>query len=274
MQKLLSIIFIFIITTLPVFSLELDLSVDEEIKKKYNTNKINEDVLPALPKNLAAPSKSNSTVPTSTPSYSSVEIPNVTKVDYKIGTKIPVWTKFQVKSNVKINDWLSKGSSVTFISTSPVYKKSITIPAGTVFKGIIENIHRPQLSGNGSLIEIKINSMYLNGLSIPIDAKITRANGKKIFLNNIKGERKYLSGVGKQVDKGENFYKKSRTLSSKLASNPIGLVISPIPTIIGWAGYAVCTVSSPITGLSEKGGSVSIPSGSIFEIKLLKNVDL
>ncbi len=283
MKKIILFILITLFTTFPAISLELDMSVDEEIKKKYNSNKLNEDVLPSLPKTVTTPSKSASnntaknttvTVPVSTPTYDSNANINVQPVVIKNGVKIPAWTKFQVKSNVKINDWLAKGSSVSFTSTAPVYKKSFTIPSGTVFTGIIEDIHRPQASGNGGLVEIHVTSMRFNGKNITVNGKVTKANGKKIFFNNIKGEHQYISSVGKQVDKGENFYKKSRTTSSKLASNPLGTIISPIPTIVGWVGYALCTAASPVTGLAGKGGDVSIPAGSAFEIKLLDSIYL
>ncbi len=274
MKKFILYLLIVIISTLPVFSLELDLSVDEEIRKKYNSNKLNEEILPSLPSTSSTPSKGiqkNTNVPISTPLYTQN---TTTVVNYKTGAKIPAWTKFQVKSNVKINNWLSKGSSVSFTSTSPVYKKEVTIPAGTIFSGVISDIHNPQASGNGALVEIKINFVKLNGKTIPINGKITKANGKNIFFSNIKGKHQYLSSVNKQIDKGENFYNKSRKLSAKFASNPVGVVLSPVPTVIGWAGYAVCTIASPVTGLAGKGGTVSIPAGSAFEIKLLDNVYL
>ncbi len=254
-------------------ALELDLSVDEEIKKKYNTTQLEQDVLPALPKidsqlQQKAPVSNTSTVPHSTPTYTNTA-PVISKVDKKNAVKIPKWTKFQTTSNQKISDWSAKGSSVSFTSYTPVYKKQITIPAGTVFKGIVVDSHRPQITGNGGLVEIRLTSMIYNGKNIPINAKITKANTKKIFFNNIKGPHQYWKGVGKQIDKGENFYQKTRKTSSKLANNPIGIIISPVPVVIGWGSYAVCTVLSPVTGLFSKGGNISIPAGSNFEIKLL-----
>lgn len=260
---------------LPAFSIELDLSVDEEIKKKYDTSKLEQEVLPPLPKidankATSTPPKTNTTtsIPKSTPTYTST-VPTITKVDKKDAIKISKWTKFQTRSNQKISDWSAKGSTVSFTSYAPVYKKYITIPSGTVFKGIVVDSHRPQITGNGGLVEIRLTSMIYNGKTIPINAKITKANTKKIFFNNIKGEHQYWKGVGKQIDKGQNFYQKTRNASSKLANNPIGIIISPIPVIVGWGSYAVCTVASPITGLFSKGGNISIPAGSNFEIKLL-----
>ena len=88
-------------------------------------------------------------------------------------------------------------------------------------------------------------------------------------MNKIKGKRQYLSGVGKQIDKGENFYKKSRRLSNKMADNPILIILSPVPTVVGLAGYTGATLLSPLTALTVKGGNLSLPAGSTFEIKLI-----
>lgn len=264
-----------LIITSPVLALNFDVSVDEEIKKKYNTNKIQEDTLPPLPKvdkQPSAPQKPQQTtttqVPTTTPVYTTT-VPIITKTDKKTALRIPSRTKFQVRSNQVISDWLREGNTVSFTSYAPVYKKNITIPAGTVFKGVIADSHRPQMSGNGGLVVLRVTSMNYNGKTVPLNAKITKANTKKIFLNNMKGKRQYWANVGKQIDKGENFFKKTRRTSKKLADNPVGWIISPIPTIFGLAGYAVTTVSSPVLAIFSKGVNISIPAGSNFEIKLL-----
>ncbi len=239
-----------LIITSPVLALNFDVSVDEEIKKKYNTNKIQEDTLPPLPKvdkQPAATQNQTTTtqVPTTSPVYTTT-VPVITKTDKKNALRIPSRTKFQVRSNQVISDWLREGNTVSFTSYAPVYKKNITIPAGTVFKGVIADSHRPQMSGNGGLVVLRVTSMNYNGKTIPLNAKITKANTKKIFLNNMKGKRQYWANVGKQIDKCENFFRKTRQTSKKLADNPVGWIISPIPTIFGLAGYAVTTVSSPV----------------------------
>lgn len=269
-MKKISILFLtFLLTTMPVISLELDLSVDEEIKKKYNTSKIEYDVLPNLPKVNSSTSQSTQ-VPKTLPTYTT-SAPTITKVDTQNSIKISQWTKFQVKSNQVISDWSKKGSYVTFTSTAPIYKKNITIPTGTKFHGLIVNSHRPQSTGNGGLVVLKITSITYKGKNYNINGKITKANSKKIFFNNIKGKRQYIAGVGKRIDQGENFYKKTRKATNKMADNPILVILSPVPSIVGVAGYAVCTVLSPFTALTTKGGNLSIPSGSSFEIKLLNN---
>lgn len=259
-------------------ALELDMSVDEEIRKKYDSSKLENTVLPPLPKidnfqNKTTPINNTTTqqktsIPKVTPKYTTEVRPQITPADKKAAIKIFRWTTFETKSNQKINNWLSVGSSVSFTTTAPVYKKNITIPTGTIFKGTITDVHKPQATGNGGLVVIKITSMTFNGKTYPVNAKITKANAKNIYLNNIKGQRQYWANAGKQVDKGEAFYQRARKTSTKLANNPIGIIISPIPTIVGVAGYTVNTAISPITSIFAKGGNVSIPTGSSFEIRL------
>lgn len=259
-------------------ALELDMSVDEEIRKKYDSSKLENTVLPPLPKidnsqNKTTPINNTTTqqitsIPKVTPTYTTEVRPQITPADKKAAIKIFRWTTFETKSNQKINNWLSVGSSVSFTTTAPVYKKNITIPTGTIFKGTITDVHKPQATGNGGLVVIKITSMTFNGKTYPVNAKITKVNAKNIYLNNIKGQRQYWANAGKQVDKGEAFYQRARKTSTKLANNPIGIIISPIPTIVGVAGYTVNTAISPITSIFAKGGNVSIPTGSSFEIRL------
>lgn len=259
-------------------ALELDMSIDEEIRKKYDSSKLENTVLPPLPKidnsqNKTTPINNTTTqqitsIPKVTPTYTTEVRPQITPADKKAAIKIFRWTTFETKSNQKINNWLSVGSSVSFTTTAPVYKKNITIPTGTIFKGTITDVHKPQATGNGGLVVIKITSMTFNGKTYQVNAKITKANAKNIYLNNIKGQRQYWANAGKQVDKGEAFYQRARKTSTKLANNPIGIIISPIPTIVGVAGYTVSTAISPITSIFAKGGNVSIPTGSSFEIRL------
>ena len=54
-----------------------------------------------------------------------------------------------------------------------------------------------------------------------------------------------------------------------MSNNPILILLSPIPTAVGMAGYSVCTVLSPITAIGTKGGNLSLPAGTDFELKLL-----
>ena len=135
LKNSLIIFFSLIVTSMPVLAIDLDLSVDEEIKKKYDTSKLQYDVLPALPKvdstktttpqKPATSSTTTTAVPKATPTYT-VEAPNVTKADLKNAIKIPAGTKFQVRSDQKISDWLRTGNTLSFTTYAPVYKSYIS----------------------------------------------------------------------------------------------------------------------------------------------------
>jgi len=255
----------------PCAALDFDVSIDEEIKKKYNSTKLQDEVLPSLPKieqNRTSQPSDTASVPKSQLNYTQTA-PVVTSISKTDGLKIPAWTKFNVKSNSKISDWQTKGTAITFSTTSPVYKRYVTIPAGTVFRGNIVKSHQPQITGNGGLVVLQINSMTYNGKTYPVNAKITKFTSKKVFFNNMKGQRKYLKGVATRVNTGEKFYKKAKQKASKMADNPVLIILSPVPAVVGMAGCAVCTVLSPLTALTVKGSHLSIPAGSAFEIKLL-----
>lgn len=262
---------------MPVFAYDLDTSVNSQIEQKYDSNKLNKDMkVNQTDTNLNnKPPKTTPVFDNSTPTVTKVtntvknKISNITNV--KTGTKIPSGTKFTVKSNAAVSGWSGVNSLLTFSSTNAVYKSGITIPAGTQFKGVISASHSGQIAGNGGLIKIKITSMTLNGKTIPVEGKITKANSKNIFFNNIKGARQYLQGIDNKINQGINFYKKARNLSSQMSSNPLGTILSPLPTITGWLGSAVCTVASPVTGLTQKGKNISLPSGTVYEIKLTQD---
>lgn len=276
----------------PVFALELDTSVDDEIRRTYDPSKL-EQSLPALPKTTPSQNQTQTKTVTSTPKSNSSlppkalpvetppspqlgvkKLPNDYKYDKSTAIRIKKGTKFRVRSNSVISDYLREGSVVSFTSLEPVTQRYITIPQGTKFTAVVQDSHMPQYSGNGGLVVLLVNGITINGQTRRIQGKITKANYKKIFLNNIKGKRSYLSGIAKQVDKGENFYKKTRRTSSKLADNPVGVIISPIPTIAGMLVYAVNFVGSPVFAIWSKGGRISIPAGSEFEIKLLEDAYL
>ncbi len=262
-----------LICVLPCFALELDMSVDDEIRRNYNPSAL-ENSLPALPK--TAPSQQTS-VPkntSSTGSLSSSQTVTDYKYDKSVAIRIKKGTKFRVKSTSVISDSLNQGAKVSFTSLKPVTQRYVTINQGAKFTAVVKDSHLPQYTGNGGLIILMVDSMTYNGQTRSVHAKITKVNLKKVFLNNIKGKRGYWKGVANQIDKGENFYKKTRRTSNKLADNPIGLLISPIPTLTGIVVYAVNFVGSPLFGIWAKGARLSIPSGSEFEIKFLEDVYL
>ena len=247
---------------------ELDTSVDEEIRKNYNPS-ILEQKLPALPKTSPSQIQSNtkSTPPKNLPVINSTSN-KFTPVDKKTAIRVKKGTKFKVKSGSYLADTTRIGTNIYFTTQNPVYQTYITIPAGTVFSAVVTDSHPPQITGNGGLLEIEITGAYINNNTYGADGKITKANYKKIFFNNIKGKRQYWKGVANQVNKGQKFYNKTKSAASKLSQNPITNLISPVPTIFGAGVYVVNLVGSPIFSICSKGGKLSIPAGSEFEIKL------
>ena len=286
LKKILFITIIISYLFCPVSALELDMSVDDEIRRTYDPSKL-EQSLPALPKTAPtqtsvpkpsqttqAPPKTSPVTPAARPQLGVKKLQNDYKYDKSTAIRIKKGTKFRVKSNSVISDYLREGARVSFTSIKPVTQRYVTITEGTKFTAVVEDSHLPQFTGNGGLIVLLVDSMTFNGQTRSVHAKITKANLKKVFFNNIKGKRQYWKGVANQIDKGENFYKKTRRTSSKLADNPVGIIISPIPTITGMLVYAVNFVGSPIFAIWSKGGRISIPAGSEFEIKLLEDVYL
>ena len=277
--------------TCPVSAFELDTSVDDDIRKTYDSSKLEHERLPDLPSTLATPSQQvkSGTQQSLPPVSAYTTLTPVPKSDIKtdfsggsakISKQIPLGgdsyteicikkgTKFKVKSQTKVSDWNSAGAGMTFVSTVPVTKRYVSFPTGTVFKGIIEESNPPTYGGNGGSLKLKAKSVYIDGVPHPIDGKIVRANDKFVFFNNIKGKRGYAKGMSKQVKKGDAFYKKSRKLSSKLASNPVGIIVSPIPTIVGFVGYGANLIISPVTAIWSKGEHITLPAGTSYTIKL------
>lgn len=286
LQKSISSAIALLICAMSVFALDLDTSIDDEIRRTYDPSKL-EQSLPSLPKtapsqntspkNMPAPQtppKSLPVTPDAKPQIGVKKFQNDFKYDKSTAIRIKKGTKFRVKSNSVISDYLKEGARVYFTSVKPVTQRYVTITEGTRFTAVVKNSHMPQFTGNGGLIVLMVDSMTFNGQTRSVHAKITKANLKKIFFNNIKGKRAYWKGVAKQIDKGENFYKKTRRTSRKLADNPVGILISPIPTITGILVYAVNFAGSPLFAIWYKGGRISIPAGSEFEIKLLEDVYL
>ena len=274
LKKIFINLLILTISAMPVLAFDLDMSVDDTIKKQYDTGKLEQDVLNNNINQTQKQSIKNSTsksLPSATLDYSPTPMV-ITKADNVYTKKIPQWKTFTAKSNQAISGYSRKGTKISFTTTENIYKKEVTIPAGTTFYGEIVNSHGAQSTGNGALVVLKITSMTYNGTTYQVRGKITKAKSKKIFFNNIKGQRQYIAGIGKQIDKGENFYKKTRRVSSKMSDNPILVILSPIPTLVGFVSYAGCTALSPITALTTKGGNLNLPAGSVFEIKLLDRV--
>ncbi len=216
------------------------------------------------------PAKSTLTpVKTTTPSKVNT-VKNIYNNKAKTTFVIPKGKKFHVRLQQTISSSTPAGSGISFINRYPETSTYITIPAGTVFKGRITDSHPPQLTGNGGLIVINVDQMVYNGKTYEIDAKISVANDKRIFLNNIKGKRMYLSSIPKSIKPGARFFKKMWRKTKNLAKNENGIeiILTPFTFLTGTIVYAVNFVTSPVLALFYKGKSITIPGGALFTIQL------
>lgn len=273
----------------------VDDSIDSSIKAQYNTKKIEDDLLPDLPKSLPvfeddvfspssvpsqiAPNKpvvqtQKPVVQTQKPSVSAPANANTKTNSYvqnniKSSFVLKSGKKFKVKLQGAVSDRTPEGSRITFVSLYPETSRYITIPAGTVFRGHVRDSHPPYITGNGGLIVIQADEMVYKGVSYEIDAKISIANDKRIFFNNIKGKRKYLKNTWNSTTFGSNFLKKMWKSSCKnVNKGGINILVAPFTLVGGVVVYGANVISSPVLALFSKGGSVSIPSGSKFVIQL------
>jgi len=246
---------------------DLDMTVEDDIRKNYDSSKLIKDtntedleLIPDLPEKLK-----NETVVK--------PVSNITpaKVLTTGSIKIPKGTSFEVVNIGKISDWQTKGSVVKFKTTSTVNKRKYTIPVSTVFMGEVIESHQPQISCNGGLVVIRIKSMVYKGESVPLNAYVTRANGKIIFFNDIKGERTYLKTLWKKGNWGRSMFNKMMTLTVNLGGEGSTILLAPFPFLYGTLCFGANTLISPITAFFNKGGHVSINSGSNFKIKLLED---
>ena len=253
----------------------LDETVDDDIRKNYNDSKLINDIkkhdeeLPALPNITKYP------VSAKQPDVKSVNTtPAVIKYKTYTGgnVKISKGTVFDVVNNSNISDYQGRGTRVKFTVKSPIHAKKYVIPAGTAFIGEIADSHQPQITCNGGLVVIRIYSMIYKGQNIPVEAYITKANGKHIFLNNIKGERKYLKTVWKNGGWGRALFNKMLTLTVNLGGDGSTIVLAPFPFLYGTLCVGLNTLVSPVTAFFKKGGHIAISAGSNFRIKLCENI--
>lgn len=263
----------------------LDTSVDDEIRKKYNPSKLEQDMaLPALPRFLQVNSNSNNeikpvsniTKPTASPVSNVKQTNNVKQMDYykseQSAIRLKKGTRIKLRLQNSVSDSTQKGAKLTFSSIYPVKTKYMTIPAGTMFQGFVLKSHKPQLSGNGGLIVISINSMILNDEVQPINAKVIRANKKHIFRNNIKGKRTYLKSVVNSAKPGFRFYNKMVRVSTRYVHRTSGVIITPLSLASGVVVLGGDVIAAPVVSLFKKGGRITLREGSEIDAKLMQDV--
>ena len=266
MKKLVCIFLILIITLSPTLAIDLDTSVDDEIRQNYKSEELIDKELPELPKIL------NTAPQTIKPDTEDVIKKKTVQATHR--GFIKKGTKFAVVNDNAISDGLRKGTKVTFHSKSQIFAKGITIPAGTKFYAEVVDSHPPQISCNGGLVELQIHSIVVDNSVTHIDGYITRANSKKIFLNNIKGKRTYWKTLWKKTGFGRNLFNRMLTLTIKLGGDGSTVILSPFPAAYGTIVLGLNTLSSPILALFSKGGRVNIPVGTDFVIKIREDVGL
>ena len=270
MKKILLLQILILLTSQFAWAFDLDMTVDDDIRKNYNSSKLvkdthtedNEEKLPALPE-ISKYKESEQAVikqETYTPP---------TQIYNKGNKKIHAGTTFDVVNSAKISDWQTRGATVKFSVKTPIQRKKYTIPAGTVFTGEILDSHKPQITCNGGLVVIRVRSMLYKGQTIPVNAYVTKAGSKNIFLNNIKGDRTYLKTMWKKGNWGRTIFNKMMTLTVNLGGEGSTLILSPFPFAYGTICLGLNTLTSPICAFFQKGGHVSIPAGSKFTIRLL-----
>ena len=217
------------------------------------------------------------TLPQNTPPKQTVTQPHTQTVQrptnyaYGDAIKINKGKKFKVVNTTDLSDSLRKGTVINFVSTQTETNKYITIPKGTTFKGVVEDSHTPNMAGNGGLLVISVNKIVYNGKSYNIDAKITIANKKHIFFNNIKGKHQYWKNAKKSTTKGKKVYDRMWAKTKKYFKPGIEIIISPIAFVTGTVVYAVNIAVSPVLAIFSKGGRLTIPKNSAFEIKMLED---
>jgi len=274
-------IFVFLFFLTPFgHAFDLDETVDDNIRKNYNSDKIINDyrlettkqksnslkevdnTLPELPE-IAKTKNKQQQHHTKTPQISPYT---------KGNTKIHAGTVFEVSNIAQISDWQKKNTYVQFKTRKIKHGWHYTIPQGTIFKAEIVDSHQPQISCNGGLVVIRIYSIIYKGQTIPVNGYVTVADDKKIFLNNIKGKRTYLTTLYKKGKWGRSLFGRMFNLTVSLGKDGSTFLLSPFPLLYGTVCLGANTIISPVTAFFSKGGHVSIPAGSNFKIRISEDL--
>ena len=259
MKKIITIFLLFCILNTTAIAVEFDESVDTTIRESFGVEK---STLPPLPSSVPT------TVPTLLPDVEEITTFNPTGKIYtlKSGTRV----RLQSKSSV--SEWSREGAKISFLSKEGmITREGEIIPAGTVFKGTITDTHRPQITGNGGLIEFTIDEIYFNGVMSKIDTKLSKANSKTIFLNNIKGERRYWKNFAKDLTPGVKAFNATKDFAKDMRGIPVINLVGAASMVGGAAIYVVNLVVAPVVSVFQKGGSISLQNGTEFEIKITEN---
>jgi len=254
---------------------EFDTSIDDEIRKKYNPSKIEEDAaLPALPKILNGSSNednANNVIKATSSSTDNLQQVSYSKTEQSF-IRLKKGTKIKLKLLSSVSNGTPKGVKLTFSSIYPVSTTYFTIPSGTIFKGYVVNSHKPQLSGNGGLIVLNINSMIINNEVQPINTNVVKANSKMIFLNNIKGKRKYLQSRCASTKPGYEFCKKRFHVAAIQMQNRSTMILAPLSVASGVLVFGGNVLISPALAMFYKGGNIILHEGCEVDVKLMQDI--
>lgn len=251
------------------FCIEMDYSVDAEINKTYNATQL-EEALPKLPANIE-PNESRTYSKPAPQNTANRPRPTYQNDNYT-AIKLPRGTKFRVTSQNWASDGSKIGGNVNFTTVRPTTKRYLTVPAGSTLRGRVVDSHLPQYANNGGLVKIEIESIRFKGANKYAEGKITKANGKMVFFNNIKGKRNYLSSVKKNVKRSHKFFRSAMKKTSQYADDGLTVILSPFTFLGGTIGYLGGVVLSPVTALKSKGGRIALPPDTLYEIKLTKDL--
>jgi len=267
-----------------------DDSINDVIIKQYDANALRDEYLPVLPDSLKQESKNKKIQTEQTPpqqplqeNVEQVQIIQPQKQQYTQKTQtnnpndfalLKKGTKFKLRIEQPIDDSAPVGSDIQFTNLYPESSKYITIPAGTRFIGSVQDSHQPQISANGGLLVISIDSLIYNNQRYPLNAKVTMVGNKHIFQNNIKGKHTYWKGVAKAAKPSIKFYKKAWRTTKKFAKDGLEVILTPITFIGGATVLAVGTISSPFVAIFTKGERLFINKGTHFQIKLLEDTQI
>ena len=275
---------------MPVFAIDLDSTVNDSSRKNYTVPKTtvqpNSTTTKQITNTVQSGTKSVTEVvpqtPVSTQVMEKTVLPAVPALPQKAYSSTAAHTNTQYSGKVpnadaiipcsinssKITDYMCEGQKLTFLTTQEIYTPYFRIPAKTKLTAEIVDSHRPQMSCNGGLVAFRIVSAQINGYTQPLNAGIIKIKTDRVYFSNLKGNHTYWKTTCKKAKWGQKIFTKWSRTSSRLASKGPAIILSPFPYLGGCVLAAASTVTSPVTALLGKGGSLVVPANTTFTIKL------
>lgn len=262
MKKILAVFLIMSFMSPAVLAVNFDTSVDEAIRKDYN---VETNDLPALPNVVPTANEVETIAPIPQSKYSPTGKTYVLKSGAKVNLSL----------NKSVSSWSHEGSILSFTSQNGIVATDGTIiPAGTIFKGKITDSHPPQITGNGGLIEISVDEIYFNGVKSFVKTKICSINSKHVMFNEVKGKRSYWKNFAKDMKPGIKVFNATKNFAKDLSSIPIVNLISVVSILGGSVFYVGNAMVAPVVSLFQKGGNITLPAGTHFQIKITENSEI